>query len=181
LDQTAGGITVVRLQLANVKAKASTIELDSNHLRIALKKCMFVIYAVSIYFVFVAFLSPIIYDTFPRISKTINYPLSAVCHQIYERCPVVFGVKTTLCARCLAVYSSYVIATSLVLMLSHATRAIKHDIVFGCLFLAPLFIDVIAATTLSFYSSTTVIRIATGALFGVGTCLLQMNIIGQRR
>lgn len=52
----------------------------------------------------------VIADVFiPLKARLFRYPLSRICHQHPDRCFYVFGQPLALCARCLGIYSGFVI------------------------------------------------------------------------
>lgn len=92
------------------------------------------------------------------------------CHGNPDRCLAIGGWRSPICARCLGLFAGYPLAVAALFVLGPPTLA-RAGI--GALFLVPAAIDG-GAQALSGYRSTSVRRLVTGLLAGVG----QLELLG---
>lgn len=112
------------------------------------------------------FLAPCLRDRFPRAASLIYGLYSPLCHQIPHRCFSLAGHPLAVCARCLGIYSGFLLGAGLYpLLRGFGTIALPRTAAFVSVS-APIVIDTLA-NVLRLWTTSNAVRLATGMIWGL--------------
>ena len=111
-------------------------------------------------------LAPILSAAGSPIGSALYSIYAPVCHQLDHRSFRLAGEKLAVCVRCSAIYFSFFVSTLALVLLRRTSIRVLPSRPWILLALAPIAADAILSL-LTGYESTTVSRVATGALFGL--------------
>jgi uncharacterized membrane protein len=124
------------------------------------------ILAGSLVWVVAIFLAPYLRSRNSAVGALIYALFAPVCHQIPERSFYLFGRPLAVCGRCLGIYLGFLFGTLLYPLGGRLTRIRLPQLRTFLVMSAPIAADT-AANFLRLWSSSNVLRLATGLLWGL--------------